>query len=43
MHSIVRHTSVLNTDCIDCHYKDSHDPEARMFLHYGDFTDAATL
>jgi GDPmannose 4,6-dehydratase len=43
VHGIVRRASVFNTDRIDHLYKDPHDPEARMFLHYGDFTDAAGL
>lgn len=43
VHGVVRRASVFNTDRIDHLYKDPHDPEARMFLHYGDFTDAAGL
>jgi GDPmannose 4,6-dehydratase len=43
VHGIVRRSSVFNTDRIDHLYRDPHDPEARMFLHYGDFTDAAGL
>ncbi len=43
VHGIVRRASVFNTDRIDHLYRDPHDPEARMFLHYGDFTDAAGL
>lgn len=43
VHGIVRRASVFNTDRIDHLYKDPHDPEAKMFLHYGDFTDAAGL
>ncbi|MDP9351292.1 MAG: GDP-mannose 4,6-dehydratase, partial [Chloroflexota bacterium] len=43
VHGVVRRASVFNTDRIDHLYRDPHDPEARMFLHYGDFTDAAGL
>src|SRR5918994_6570756 len=43
VHGIVRRASVFNTERIDHLYKDPHDREARMFLHYGDFTDAAGL
>jgi GDPmannose 4,6-dehydratase len=43
VHGIVRRASVFNTDRIDHLYKDPHNPEARMFLHYGDFTDATIL
>ena len=43
VHGVVRRASVFNTDRIDHLYKDPHDPESRMFLHYGDFTDASTL
>ncbi|CAN5207972.1 GDP-mannose 4,6-dehydratase [soil metagenome] len=43
MHGIVRRASVFNTDRIDHLYRDPHDPEAKMFLHYGDFSDSAGL
>lgn len=43
VHGLVRRASVFNTDRIDHLYRDPHDPEARMFLHYGDFTDGAGL
>jgi GDPmannose 4,6-dehydratase len=43
VHGLVRRASVFNTDRIDHLYRDPHDPEARVFLHYGDFTDAAGL
>jgi GDPmannose 4,6-dehydratase len=43
VHGLVRRASVFNTDRIDHLYRDPHDPEAKMFLHYGDFTDAAGL
>lgn len=43
VHGVIRRASVFNTERIDHLYRDPHDPEARMFLHYGDFTDAAGL
>src|SRR5215204_2884180 len=43
VHGFIRRASVFNTDRIDHLYRDPHDPEARMFLHYGDLTDAAGL
>jgi GDPmannose 4,6-dehydratase len=43
VHGIVRRASTFNTVRIDRHYKDSHDPEARLFLHYGDLTDGSSL
>ncbi len=43
VHGIIRRSSTFNTDRIDHIYVDSHDPRARMFLHYGDLTDGTTL
>lgn len=43
VHGIIRRTSTFNTDRIDHIYQDPHDPEARLFLHYGDLTDGTTL
>lgn len=43
VHGIIRRASLFNTDRIDHLYKDPHDPEARMFLHYGDLSDATNL
>lgn len=43
LHGLVRRSSVFNTDRIDHLYRDPHDPEAGMFLHYGDFSDSAGL
>ena len=34
VHGVVRRASVFNTDRIDHLYKDPHDPESRMFLHW---------
>jgi len=43
VHGIVRRASSFNTDRIDHLYQDPHDPEARLFLHYGDLSDGPTL
>jgi GDPmannose 4,6-dehydratase len=43
VHGIVRRASTFNTDRIDHLYKDPHDPQARLFLHYGDLTDGSSL
>src|SRR5829696_5855908 len=43
VHGIVRRASVFNSERIDHLYKDPHDPEAKMFLHYGDLSDAVGL
>jgi GDPmannose 4,6-dehydratase len=43
VHGLIRRASIFNTDRIDHLYRDSHDPEARMFLHYGDLADGAVL
>ncbi len=43
VHGLVRRASTFNTDRIDHLYKDPHDPEARMFLHYGDLNDGSSL
>lgn len=43
VHGIIRRASTFNTDRIDHLYRDSHDSEARMFLHYGDLTDGTGI
>jgi GDPmannose 4,6-dehydratase len=43
VHGIIRRTSTFNTDRIDHIYVDPHNPEARLFLHYGDLTEGVTL
>jgi GDPmannose 4,6-dehydratase len=43
VHGVVRRASAFNTDRIDHLYTDAHDPEARLFLHYGDLTDGTGL
>lgn len=43
VHGIIRRTSTFNTDRIDHLYTDPHDPQTKLFLHYGDLTDGTTL
>ena len=43
VHGILRRASTFNTGRIDHLHKDAHDPEARLFLHYGDLTDGSSL
>jgi GDPmannose 4,6-dehydratase len=43
VHGLIRRASTFNTQRIDHLYKDPHDPEARLFLHYGDLTDGTRL
>jgi len=43
VHGIRRRASLFNTDRIDHLYKDPHDPEARLFLHYGGMTDTSSI
>lgn len=43
IHGLIRRSSTFNTDRIDHLYKDAHDPQARMFLHYGDLSISGQL
>ena len=43
VHGIVRRSSTFNTDRIDHIYKDPHETDAKLFLHYGDLTDGQNL
>ncbi len=43
VHGIIRRSSSFNTGRIDHLFRDPHDREARVFLHYGDLTDGASL
>ena len=43
VHGLIRRASTFNTDRIDHLYRDPHDPDARLFLHYGDLTDGSRL
>ena len=43
VHGVIRRASTFNTTRIDHLYSDPHDPETRLFLHYGDLSDASGL
>lgn len=43
VHGLIRRSSTFNTDRIDHLYRDLHDPEARMYLHYGDLSVSGQL
>lgn len=43
VHGIRRRASLFNTDRIDHLYQDPHEPDTRLFLHYGDLTDSSSL
>ena len=43
VHGIKRRASSFNTDRVDHLYKDPHDTNVKMYLHYGDMTDATNL
>jgi len=43
IHGLIRRASTFNTGRIDHLYKDFHDPEARVYLHYGDLSVSGHL
>jgi len=43
VHGVKRRASSFNTDRIDHLYQDPHERGVRMYLHYGDVTDATNL
>jgi GDPmannose 4,6-dehydratase len=43
VHGMIRKASTFNTERIDHIYQDPHDPAAKLFLHYGDLTNAEQL
>jgi len=43
VHGVIRRASLFNTGRIDHLYKDSHDKDAKMFLHFGDMSDSVSL
>ncbi len=43
VHGLIRRSSSFNTDRIEHLYRDPHDPEARLFLHYGDLVDGVGI
>lgn len=43
VHGLRRRSSSFNTGRIDHLYLDPHQPEARLYLHYGDLCDGTGL
>jgi GDPmannose 4,6-dehydratase len=43
VHGIIRRSSTFNTQRIDHIYVDPHEPNARLFLHYGDLSDPGVI
>ncbi|MBE3557392.1 MAG: GDP-mannose 4,6-dehydratase [Firmicutes bacterium] len=43
VHGMIRRASSFNTDRIDHLYRDPHEKETRLFLHYGDLSDGTGL
>jgi GDPmannose 4,6-dehydratase len=43
VHGVKRRSSSFNTGRIDDIYTDFHNPDAKLFLHYGDLTDSTNL
>src|SRR2546427_12400218 len=41
VHGLIRRSSSINTRRIDHIYEDPHKPNRRLFLHYGDMSDAS--
>ena len=40
VHGVIRRASLFNTGRIDHLYKDPHDKDAKMWLHFGDMSDS---
>jgi GDPmannose 4,6-dehydratase len=43
VHGIIRRASTFNTSRLDSIYTDPHMEKSRLFLHYGDLSDASAL
>lgn len=43
VHGVVRRSSTFGTERIDHVYKDPHNIDAKLFLHYGDLTDGQSI
>ncbi len=43
VHGLKRRASSFNTERLDHLYKDLHEPDARLILHYGDITDSMSI
>jgi GDPmannose 4,6-dehydratase len=43
VHGIIRRSSSFNTGRIEHLYRDPHEPDAKLFAHYGDLSDPVAL
>ena len=43
VHGLIRRASTFHTERIDHLYRDPHDPDSRLLLHYGDLADSSQL
>jgi GDPmannose 4,6-dehydratase len=43
VHGLIRRSSTFNTDRIDHLYRDVHEPNTKLFLHYGDLSVSGQL
>lgn len=43
VHGLIRRASTFHTQRLDHLYQDPHDPNTRLFLHYGDLSDSSQL
>ncbi|WP_334110167.1 GDP-mannose 4,6-dehydratase [Thermodesulfitimonas autotrophica] len=43
VHGLIRRASTFNTDRIDHLYRDPHEQDVRLFLHYGDLSNSEQL
>lgn len=43
VHGLIRRASTFHTQRLDHLYQDPHDPNSRLFLHYGDLSDPGQL
>jgi len=43
VHGLIRRASTFNTSRIDHIYRDPHDPDTKLFLHYGDLSNSEQL
>jgi len=43
VHGIIRRSSSFNTERIDHLYRDRHEKDVKLFLHYGDLTDSSNI
>ena len=43
VHGLIRRASTFHTQRLDHLYQDPHNPDKRLFLHYGDLSDSSQL